>query len=53
MLTKKPCKKYLPGQTLAMTQAQKMKITSQKTGSTFSGINDTVPKAIISPKIDS
>ncbi|GAC1313214.1 MAG: hypothetical protein NVSMB24_36090 [Mucilaginibacter sp.] len=52
MLTKKPCQKYMPVQTLAITYAQKINITNQKAGSTFSGISDTVAKAIINPKID-
>jgi hypothetical protein len=52
ILTKKPCKKYLPGQTLAITHAQKAKINNQNTGSILSGINCMVAKDIINPKID-
>src|SRR6185503_6864941 len=51
-LNTNPCKKYLPPALLAITQAQKMKISSQKAGSIFSGINDRVAKAIINPKKD-
>jgi hypothetical protein len=39
-------------QTLAITAEPNIKISTQNTGSTFWGINDTVPKAIINPKID-
>jgi hypothetical protein len=52
MLTKNPCKKYLPVHLFAITQAQKINITSQYIHSVFSDINDRVPKAIISPKTD-
>jgi hypothetical protein len=52
MLTKKPCKKYLPAHALAITNAQKTNITSQNMGSTFCGISAIVPKAIINPKSD-
>jgi len=52
ILNKNPCKKYFPPARLTITQAQKMNITSQNSGSTFSGMSEIVAKAIINPKSD-
>jgi len=46
----KAMQKVTTGASLAITIAQKINITSQNAGSSFSGISDTVPKAIINPK---
>jgi hypothetical protein len=52
MLTKNPFRKYFPVQFIAIRYAQMTNIISQKNGSKFDGIQNTVAIAIASPNSD-